>query len=86
LPTSAEFQGVASIGYTQPIGASRSLFVNFTVQHVGSSFSQFENEVPNFDPRIEFVLQLNESRKLSAACLAPTPLVCPWFHGSACRW
>jgi iron complex outermembrane receptor protein len=48
LPTSAEFQGVASVGYTQPLGASRDLFVNFTVQHVGSSFSQFENETANF--------------------------------------
>jgi len=48
LPTSAKFQGVASIGFTQPLGASRDLFANFTVQHVGSSFSQFENEVPNF--------------------------------------
>jgi iron complex outermembrane recepter protein len=48
LPTSAKFQGVASIGFTQPLGASRDLFVNFTVQHVGSSFSQFENETPNF--------------------------------------
>jgi iron complex outermembrane receptor protein len=48
LPTSASFQGVASIGYTRPIGESRQLFANFTVQHVGSSYSQFENEVPNF--------------------------------------
>jgi len=48
LPTSAKFQGVASVGFTQPIDASRELFVNFTVQHVGSSFSQFENETPNF--------------------------------------
>jgi iron complex outermembrane receptor protein len=48
LPTSAEFQGVASVGFTQPLSESRDLFVNFTVQHVGSSFSQFENQSPNF--------------------------------------
>jgi iron complex outermembrane recepter protein len=48
LPTSANFQGVASIGFTQPIGESREMFANLTVQHVGSSYSQFENEVPNF--------------------------------------
>ncbi len=35
-------------GSTQPIGPSRDLFANLTVQHVGSSYSQFENEVPNF--------------------------------------
>jgi iron complex outermembrane receptor protein len=48
LPTSAEFQGVVSVGYTHPIGGSRNLFANLTVQHVGSSFSQFENETENF--------------------------------------
>ena len=48
LPTSARFQGVASVGYTMPIGAERNLFANLTVQYVGSSFSQFENESPNF--------------------------------------
>jgi iron complex outermembrane receptor protein len=48
LPTSADFQGVASVGFTQPIGESRELFANFTVQYVGSSYSQFENEVANF--------------------------------------
>jgi iron complex outermembrane recepter protein len=48
LPTSADFQGVASVGFTQPIADSRELFANFTLQHVGSSYSQFENEVANF--------------------------------------
>ena len=48
LPTSADFQGVASVGFTQPVGPSRDLFANITVQYVGSSYSQFENEVPNF--------------------------------------
>lgn len=48
LPTSADFQGVASVGFTQPVGESRELFANLTVQYVGSSYSQFENEVANF--------------------------------------
>ncbi len=48
LPTAAKFQGVASVGFTQPIGGSRDLFANLTVQHVGKSFSQFENETANF--------------------------------------
>jgi iron complex outermembrane receptor protein len=48
LPTAGKFQGVASIGYRQPFGVDRDLFVNFTVQHVGSSYSQFENAAPNF--------------------------------------
>jgi iron complex outermembrane receptor protein len=49
LPTGPEFQGVASVGYTQPVmGGSHDLFANLTYQHVGSSYSQFENEVANF--------------------------------------
>jgi iron complex outermembrane receptor protein len=49
LPTGPEFQGVASVGYTHPIGGgSNEMFANITYQHVGSSFSQFENEVANF--------------------------------------
>jgi iron complex outermembrane receptor protein len=48
LPTSPEFQAVASVGYTMPFGADRSLFANLTWQHNGSSFSQFENNTANF--------------------------------------
>ena len=41
-----EFQGVASLGFTMPVmGDGKNLFANLTFQHVGSSFSQFENEV-----------------------------------------
>ena len=31
-----------------PLAEARSLFANLTVQYVGSSFSQFENEEPGF--------------------------------------
>ena len=49
LPTAPRFQGVASLGFTMPVmGDGKNLFANLTFQHVGSSFSQFENEVPNF--------------------------------------
>jgi iron complex outermembrane recepter protein len=48
LPTAPRLQGAASVGFTLPIGDSRDFFANFTVQYVGSSFSQFENESPNF--------------------------------------
>jgi len=49
LPTGPEFQGVASVGYTRPVmGGSHDVFANLTYQHVGSSYSQFENEVANF--------------------------------------
>ncbi|HXZ59788.1 MAG TPA: TonB-dependent receptor [Steroidobacteraceae bacterium] len=48
LPTAPEFQGVASIGYTVPVSAGRDFFANFTLQYVGSSFSQFENEEPGW--------------------------------------
>jgi iron complex outermembrane receptor protein len=48
LPTAPRFQSVGSIGYTQPLQSGLDLFGVFTVQYVGSSFSQFENEAPNF--------------------------------------
>ncbi|MGH8286475.1 MAG: TonB-dependent receptor [Steroidobacteraceae bacterium] len=48
LPTAPEFQAAAFIGYTQPWSESRDWFVNFTAQHVGSSFSQFSDQVPGF--------------------------------------
>jgi iron complex outermembrane receptor protein len=48
LPTAARFQGAASVGFTRPIAGARDIFANLTVQYVGPSFSQFENEAPNF--------------------------------------
>ncbi len=48
MPTAPQFQGVGSVGFTLPIGESRDFFANFTVQYVGSSYAQFENEEPNF--------------------------------------
>jgi iron complex outermembrane receptor protein len=48
LPTAPRLQAVGSIGYTQPLQPGRDLFSVFTLQYVGSSFSQFENEEPNF--------------------------------------
>jgi iron complex outermembrane receptor protein len=48
LPTAPKFQGVASAGYTMPVWEGRALFANLTVQYVGSSFSQFENEEDGF--------------------------------------
>ncbi len=48
LPTAPKTQAVGSIGYTVPVQGSTDFFANFTVQYVGSSFSQFENEEPNW--------------------------------------
>jgi iron complex outermembrane receptor protein len=48
LPTAPKTQAAAFIGYTLPLSSQRDFFTNFTVQYVGSSFSQFENEVPGF--------------------------------------
>ena len=48
LPTAPRFQGVASVGFTHPIAGGRDFFSVLTVQYVGSSFSQFENEQPDF--------------------------------------
>ncbi|MFL6603740.1 MAG: TonB-dependent receptor [Steroidobacteraceae bacterium] len=48
LPTAPKFQAAASAGYTLPLMENRDFFANLTVQYVGSSFSQFENEEPGF--------------------------------------
>jgi iron complex outermembrane recepter protein len=48
LPTAPEFQAVGSLGYTVPATGQMDFFANFTIQYVGSSFSQFENEEPGW--------------------------------------
>jgi iron complex outermembrane recepter protein len=48
LPTAPKTQAVGSLGYTLPVQGSTDFFANFTIQYVGSSFSQFENEEPGF--------------------------------------
>jgi len=48
LPTAPKTQAVGSVGYTLPLQGSSDFFANFTIQYVGSSFSQFENEEPGF--------------------------------------
>jgi iron complex outermembrane receptor protein len=48
LPTAPKVQGAAYAGYTLPLSAGPDFFANFTVQYVGSSFSQFENEQPGW--------------------------------------
>jgi iron complex outermembrane receptor protein len=48
LPTAPRFQGVASAGYTIPVTGRQDFFANFTIQYVGPSFSQFENEQPGW--------------------------------------
>lgn len=48
LPTAPKAQAAASVGYTMPVMQDRDFFANLTVQYVGSSFSQFENEEPGF--------------------------------------
>jgi iron complex outermembrane recepter protein len=48
LPTAPKTQGVASVGYALPMQRGADFFANATVQYVGSSFSQFENEDPGW--------------------------------------
>ena len=48
LPTAPKMQAAAYVGYTQPLSGAKDFFGNFTVQYVGSSFSQFENEEPGW--------------------------------------
>jgi iron complex outermembrane receptor protein len=46
LPTSPELQASASVGYTQPVFSNLEGFGVFTVQYVGSSFSQLADQDP----------------------------------------
>ena len=48
LPTSPRFQGVLSVGFTNPLDEGRDFFSILTLQFVGSSFAQFENEKAGF--------------------------------------
>jgi iron complex outermembrane receptor protein len=48
LPTAPKIQAVGSVGYTVPMLGAKDFFANFTIQYVGSSFSQFEQEQPGF--------------------------------------
>jgi iron complex outermembrane receptor protein len=48
LPTSPEFQAAASATYKWPFSTSMDGFVNFTVQHVGSSYTQLADQEPPF--------------------------------------
>jgi iron complex outermembrane receptor protein len=57
LPTSPELQAVGTAAYNFTMGSSLESYVRFTVQYVGSSFTQLGDEEPNFglisglDPR-----------------------------------
>ena len=48
LPTAPQIQAVGSVGYTLPLENRRDFFSILTVQYVGSSYSQFENEEPGW--------------------------------------
>ncbi len=48
LPTAPELQAAGTVTYTVPVQGSTDFFSNLTVQYVGSSFSQFENEQPGW--------------------------------------
>ena len=48
LPTSPELQATASVGYTQPVFSNLEGFGVFTVQYVGSSFTQLADQEAPF--------------------------------------
>jgi len=48
LPTSPELQATASVGYTRPVFSNLEGFGVFTVQYVGSSFTQLADQEPPF--------------------------------------
>jgi iron complex outermembrane receptor protein len=57
LPTAPEFQAAASATYSWPWSDALGAYVNFTVQHVGSSFTQLADQAPGFGtvtPLIDF--------------------------------
>jgi iron complex outermembrane receptor protein len=48
LPTSPEFQAAASATYSWPFSTALEGFANFTVQHVGSSYTQLADQEAPF--------------------------------------
>ena len=48
LPTSPELQAVGSAAYNWNMGSNMESYVRFTIQYVGSSFTQLGDEEPNF--------------------------------------
>jgi iron complex outermembrane receptor protein len=48
LPTSPEFQAAGSVTYSWPWVAGAQAYANFTVQHVGSSYTQLADQEPGF--------------------------------------
>ncbi len=48
LPTAPEFQAAASVTYSWPWSESLEGYSNFTVQHVGSSYTQLADQEPPF--------------------------------------
>ena len=48
LPTSPELQAAASATYSWPWNDALNSYVNFTVQHVGSSYTQLADQEPGF--------------------------------------
>ena len=48
LPTSPELQAAASATYSWPWSTGLEAYVNFTVQHVGSSYTLLADQEPNF--------------------------------------
>ncbi|MEZ5531419.1 MAG: TonB-dependent receptor [Steroidobacteraceae bacterium] len=48
LPTSPEFQAAASATYSWTWANAMESYVNFTFQHVGSSYTQLADQEPNF--------------------------------------
>jgi iron complex outermembrane receptor protein len=48
LPTAPEFQAAASITYSWPWSSALNGYVNFTAQHMGSSYTQLADQEPPF--------------------------------------
>jgi outer membrane receptor protein involved in Fe transport len=48
LPTSPELQAVGTAAYNFALGSNLESYVRFTIQYVGSSFTQLGDEEPNF--------------------------------------
>jgi len=65
LPTAPKAQAVAYAGFTIPFRGATDLFGNVTVQYVGSSFSQFENEQPGWGQLGNTTADTNAARLIS---------------------
>ena len=75
LPTAPQVQAAANAGYTLPLTDTRDFFTTLTVQYVGSSYAQFENEEPGFGQIGGTASDPNAARLITYGGVSPSTVI-----------